>query len=175
MSDRTVFLSYRHEDVHLVEPLKQAIETADLSVIDFQNLGPGGIEKAITDAAIFVGCISAGGYADDELRCAISKLEALERDRSWLVMVPITTKLTQSDFAADVDKIKRRPAAEEIGGKFKSKTKVGIAQAKNATVTGAVMDASSGGDVSTELEVETLTIDHNLVLTGTIKRTGNAS
>jgi len=54
MSDRTVFLSYRPDDADLIEPLKKALEAAQLNVIDFQSAEAAGLEEAISKAALFV-------------------------------------------------------------------------------------------------------------------------
>ena len=174
MSDQTVFLSYRPEDATLIQPVRRAITAAQLLIADRED--PRGIEDAISGAGLFVGCVSAGGYATEELQIAIAKLQRLERIRSWLMVVrledcdvpalPITAKLTLRDFVDDVDTIERRLRPKEIDGKLEVQTKVEAVQTEEATVYGAIVNGLCGGNHAIKTDVGTVTGDKSVLIVG---------
>jgi hypothetical protein len=174
MSDQTVFLSYRPEDATLIQPVRRAITAAQLVIADRED--PRGIEDAISGAGLFVGCVSAGGYATEELQIAIAKLQGLERIRSWLMVVrledcdvpalPITAKLTLRDFVVDVDAIERRLRPKARAGKLEVDTKAAGVQAENAIVYGAVVNGLGGGDYAIKTDVGTVTGDKTALIVG---------
>lgn len=185
MSDQTVFLSYRPEDAALIQPVQRALTAAQLVIVDRED--PRGIEDAISGAGLFVGCVSAGGYAAEELQIAIAKLQRLERNRSWLIVVrledcdvpalPITAKLTLRDFVDDVDAIERRLRPREMAGKLEVETKAAGVQAEEAIVFGAWVNGPGGGDHAIKTDVGTVTGDKTALIVGAKidNRKGNAS
>jgi hypothetical protein len=185
MSAQTVFLSYRPEDATLTQPVQRALTTAQLVIVDRED--PRGIENAISDAGLFVGCVSAGGYAAEELQIAIAKLQGLERNRSWLIVVrledcdvpalPITPKFTLRDFLDDVDAIVRRLSPKEMAGKLVAETKAAGVQTEDAIVIGAVVNGLGGGDYTIKTDVGTVTGDKTALIVGAKidHRKGNAS
>lgn len=186
MSAQTVFLSYRPEDATLTQAVQRALSTAQLVIVDRED--PRGIENAISDAGLFVGCVSAGGYAAEELQIAIAKLQGLERNRSWLIVVrledcdvpalPITAKFTLRDFVVDADAIVRRLSPKETAGKLVAETKAaGVQAGEDAIVIGAMVNELGGGDYTIKTDAGTVTGDKTALVIGARidHRKGNAS
>ncbi len=175
MSNPTVFLSCRREDASQSEPVRRALEEAQLTIVENRD--------GISTAGLFVACVSANGYVAEEVEIAIAMLQRLERIRWWLLVVPIdncevpalpiTPKVTLRDLRADLDEIPLRLAPKQSRGILITETETQRLMASRGVIVGAQVTEPAGGDQHSKTKFSEVVIDNEVTFIGTVigKRT----
>jgi hypothetical protein len=169
MRTATVFLSCRDEDAALAAPVRRALDAAQMTVVQYRD--------AIPDAELFVACVSADGYVSDELDLAIDVLQRLERDRWWLLVVPvdkceipaltITSKVDLRDLVVPLGELAHRLASRRGAGTLVTETEVQRLMGSSGVLVGTEVSDEPTGDVHTKTTYGEVTMDGRVVVIGT--------
>lgn len=165
----SVFLSCRDADAALTAPVRRALEAAQMTIVQYRD--------AIQDAELFVACASASGYVSEELDLAIEMLQRLERDRSWLLVVPveeceipalpITPKVTLRDLVVSLGELAHRLASRPEPGTLVSETEIKRVMGSRGTLVGTEVSDGSAGDVHSKTTYGEVTMDIEVIVVGT--------
>jgi len=170
MARNGIFLSYRREDAQFVGELRGAVHAAGYDGVDAPP-------EAIRNAAFFIACISANGYAPSELEAAIEQVRSGARDPSWLMVVrlgecsipplPVAGFTTLPEFVVRIGDLESRLGGPATGG-IAVDTEVDDVMGPDVVVSGLEADgeAITGQTIRSKTKAGKVVADHRAVVIG---------